>query len=169
VRVEAIRCADRFGKRQQHRVGERRAQLIQRHSGGQVRADRGEDISSVEGAADVLQPVARLVKRYEVCLLPGSAGGFDERGEDAVIGTHKVLTAQLRRHGSPAGSHTWVDNCDMHRARREEWRRARQGNGAFQHILRGDPMADVGDLRGGADAPDDALHRSDKAVFVPEI
>jgi hypothetical protein len=51
----------------------------------------------------------------------------------------------------------------------KEGKGAAQDKGAFEHILRGYPVADVGDLRRGTDAPDDAFHDSDKAVRQSKI
>ena len=78
--------------------------------------------------------------------------------------------------GSQAGSQrpagcadTRVNNRQVDRAGREERPGASEHEGGFEHILRGNGVADIGNLGGWANAPDDTFEGADEAIFEAEI
>ena len=89
--------------------------------------------------------------------------------EQAVIRADKIMGTQAGCHRAAPGAHAGVDDCHVHRAGREKGISTPEGKCSFEHVLRGDGVADIGNLRSGANAPDDAFHRADKTVFNAEI
>ncbi len=66
-------------------------------------------------------------------------------------------------------AHAGVNHGNMHRAWREKRRRAPQRDRALTHILGGNVVGDIRDLRAGSDTPDNPFERTDKAVQVAKI
>ena len=158
-----------FGIGQPQRVGDGRPQVRQRDAVGEVGSHRGEDIAPVEGAADLRQEVL-LVRQVDDLDRPAVLFGILEHGrEQAVIRTDKIMRAQAGGQRTAPGADPGVNDRHVHRAGREERIGAPEGKGAFEHVLRGDGVADIGDLRSRANAPDDAFQGADKAVFEAEV
>ena len=72
-------------------------------------------------------------------------------------------------HWAAAGTNAGINDCHVNRAGREERIGAPEGKGAFEHVLRGNFVADISYLRGRANTPNNAFHRADKAVFGSKI
>ena len=167
--LDPLVSPERFGQGQTHRVGDERPKLIQRYAGSQVRANRGEDVPPVEGCVYLRQPILGLVQVYNANFQACSFGILKHGGDQAVIRHHIVPVAQFRGNRATLRAHARINDRHMHRASREVYRCAPERDRSRPNILGGDFMADVGDVDIRGNPPDDAFHRSDKAVQITKI
>ena len=130
---------------------------------------RGKDITPVKGAADLRQEVFLI---YQVDDLERPAVLFSilvNGCKQAVIRADKIMITQAGGQRTAGGANAGINDRQVDRAGREEGIGAPESKGAFQHILGGDEVTDIGDPRLRANAPDDAFEGADKAVFQAEI
>ena len=101
---------------------------------------------------------------------PAFLFGVLEHGrEQAVIRADEGLPAEVSRNRAPGRADAGVHDSHVDGSLWEERNRAPEGKRACKHVLRGNFVADIGNLRSGANAPDDAFQRADEAVFGTEV
>ena len=161
----AIRINLQAWKRKGHRIRHRWAERSDGHPSRQVSGSRSEDVTSVEGVADLGQAVTWI-------------GQFDQYihrlaghhvTEDAVVRPDEGAHRRAQRDGPPCTSHAWVHHDEVYRVRREKGIGGVEHVGSLADVLRCDFVGDVHQLDVGNDAENDAFHRPYVAVGCTKV
>src|SRR5690606_36566044 len=88
--------------------------ILNRDPSGKMSCERRKDIPSVEGVADVLQPVARVGRMKDPGILQ-----IKDRCEQAIVRCDKVMTCRFDREHPAAGSNAGINHTQMNRPRRK--------------------------------------------------
>ena len=124
-----------------------------------MRGDWGEDVATMESAADIRQPELGPIQ------LKNRRPGFVQgKREQSVV---RPYVARLRcrdQQRPPPASDTGIDHGEMHGTRRKKRGRAAKHILGAAHVLRGDLVAKINqaDVRGNAQ--DHAFHGSHVAI-----
>ena len=90
---------------------DRRAELVERHAGGEVRRGRREEVAAVEGARDGLQ---RVVGVGELVRLGNAAEALGGGQQQPVVGADvQPALAVAQRERAPAAPHAGVDDGEV--------------------------------------------------------
>ena len=144
---------------------DRRAELLERDAGREVRGGRAEEVASVECPRDRVECVRRIRE-----LVRGlDARATRRRQQEAVVraDVHAAVGVSERER-PPRPADTGVDDREVD-ADGHEADRVRQDERALEHRRRRDPVRDVDDLRLRRDPLDNAVARADEVVLQPEI
>jgi hypothetical protein len=89
--------------------------------------------------------------------------------EHSVIGAQEGPLSAANRKRFASAPDTWIDHDEMDCPRGKEWRRRHQCESAGANVPRTDLVGDVNNLNLSGDTKDNALHRSDERIPLPEI
>jgi hypothetical protein len=161
---DALIPAPNGGPWKPHRIADPRPEPDKRHADRSVRGHRGEDVARVEGPAHDLAVVGLI------------RGGDDDRpgtvaqeAEEAVVGTHKVVSVRQERQRTPRPADPRIDDRQMNGPWRKKGVGGRQRQRAPPDVLRRNGMGEVDELRSGVDAEKDPFDDPDVRVLEAEV
>ena len=145
---------------------DRRAELLERHAGGEVRSGRREQVTAVERAGHRLQRVLRI--RELVCL-GHSAEALGGGQEQPVVGADVQPALPVAQgESTPAAAHARIDDREVDSGG-HVGQRVREHERALEHVSRPDAVRDVDHAGVGRDGGDDAVAGADEVVLQPEV
>src|SRR6266545_2149626 len=94
---------------------------------------------------------------------------FNQRGEQSVIWTNKVLIAKPRHERTSLCADAGINNIDVNCVWREERHRAPKRERTFMDILRRDGVTDIDNFHLWSNAIDHSLHDTYKAIAESKV
>ncbi len=160
----AARGAVRLFEMQAQVIVDRFAQFRGRQTFGEMRADRREHVASMKCLAQRLQEI--FVGRdhaHFVFLLR------EDHGQHAVVGCDEILPGGLGHNRAAGSAHAGIDHHHVHGFFREKAIGLGQHESGLGHLVRRYLVTDINDLRGWAQAQDDAFHGAHEVVGEAKI
>src|SRR5262245_9702884 len=132
----------------------------------EVRGGGGEDVPPMEGPGDRLQSIGGLGELDR--LLDAAKPLRRDQQKPVVRPDVGAAVAPAESEGLAIAPDAGVDHGQVHSLGHVR-KRAREYEGALEHVGRRDPVRDVDHLSFGRDALDDAVTRADEVVLEAEV
>ena len=147
------------------------AELRWRNPKREMRRHRRKDITPVEGAADVGQPVARLGQIVDGAVLhaPLRDCFAPYIRQDAIIGRHVYGIRRRQNDTAPFASHPRINHHYVNRSRRKKRPERLNDIRSLMDVLRRDLMRDVHNRYVARNSQNNSLHNADITIGQPKV
>ena len=130
---------------------------------------RSKDIPSMEDMADCWQPKLGAIEVDKLCIQVFFFSLFQQKGQKAIVRSDKLLLTNAGGDWAAGCAYPRIDHHNMHSIRGKRRGRARQNQGCLGDILRGDLVAEVGNVGARGNSPDHTFPHTDIPILETKI